>query len=87
MRNGPCGGVRLNHHCEVKPEMVCVWFNAYHRSQRFPWTEEMHDVRPPVDWQLRGGPSWIHYITGRDQIVSGCCHTPDSALDMVQGDE
>jgi hypothetical protein len=25
IRNGPCGGVRLNGHCEIKPEMRCVW--------------------------------------------------------------
>lgn len=87
LRNGPCGGVRLNHHCEVKPEMVCVWFNAYHRSQRLPWPKEIHDVRPPVDWQLQGGSSWIHYATGRDQIVSGCQPAPKSGLAVVKRDE
>jgi hypothetical protein len=86
LRNGPCGGVRLNNHCEVKPEMVCVWFNAYQRSQRLPWTEEMHDVRPPVDWQLRGGSSWINYATGRDQIVSGCRTEPETALAVIKSD-
>ncbi len=25
IRNGPCGGVRENGMCEVKPDMRCVW--------------------------------------------------------------
>ena len=25
LRNGPCGGVRQNGGCEIKPEMTCVW--------------------------------------------------------------
>ena len=29
LRNGPCGGVRANGNCEVKPEMKCVWFEAW----------------------------------------------------------
>ena len=32
LRNGPCGGVRQNGHCEVKPELRCVWVEAYSRS-------------------------------------------------------
>src|SRR5438445_13420500 len=34
LRNGPCGGVRANGHCEVKPEMKCVWVEAVAGSQR-----------------------------------------------------
>ena len=36
MRNGPCGGVRPDGRCEIKPEMVCVWVMAWERSQRMP---------------------------------------------------
>src|ERR1700733_14970749 len=36
LRNGPCGGVRANGHCEVLPQMRCVWVEAYHGSQRIP---------------------------------------------------
>src|SRR5262245_15188320 len=25
MRNGPCGGVRADGGCELKPQMRCVW--------------------------------------------------------------
>jgi hypothetical protein len=67
--------------------MVCVWFNAYNRSQRLPWAEEIHHVRPPVDWQLKGGSSWINYIIGRDQVVSGCRHEPEAALAVVKSHE
>src|SRR5438876_8520102 len=34
LRNGPCGGVRANGHCEVDPEMMCVWVDAVAGSQR-----------------------------------------------------
>jgi hypothetical protein len=34
LRNGPCGGVRANGHCEVIPELPCVWVQAWERSQQ-----------------------------------------------------
>jgi hypothetical protein len=83
LRNGPCGGVRLDGSCEVYPEKECVWVTAYARSQRLPWPEEIHDLRPPVDWSLQGSASWVNLLTGRDQIVSGCAGEPDSALEVV----
>ena len=84
LRNGPCGGVRLNGHCEVKPEMQCVWVRAYDGSKRWwMWSHEIHDLRPPVDWSLQGSASWVNVVTGRDQITSGCGTIHQSALEVV----
>jgi hypothetical protein len=35
-RNGPCGGVRANGHCEVESERLCTWVKAYDRSLGMP---------------------------------------------------
>ena len=37
MRNGPCGGVRADGHCEVKPAMRCVWVQAW--KARAGWSK------------------------------------------------
>lgn len=84
LRNGPCGGVGQDGSCEVKPEMGCIWVSAYHRSQRLPWPEEIHDLRPAVDWSLKGSSSWVNAFTGQDQVESGCNGQPDSALNVIQ---
>jgi len=84
IRNGPCGGVRLDGKCEVKPEMQCVWVRAYAYSQRLMWPHEFHDLRPPVDWSIQGSASWVNLLTGRDQVVSDCEAEPRSALDVVE---
>ncbi len=34
MRNGPCGGVRADGGCEVKPDMACVWVLAWEGNKR-----------------------------------------------------
>lgn len=68
LRNGPCGGVRVNGHCEVKPEMKCVWVDAYERSQDMPiYGEEMNDIQPPVNRRLVGQSAWINMLTGEDK--------------------
>lgn len=69
IRNGPCGGVRANGHCEVKPEMRCVWVRAFERSAYTPWADHMLHINPPVDRQLQDTSSWINLMTGRDMVT------------------
>jgi len=67
LRNGPCGGVRPNGHCEVKPQMRCVWVRAYERSQRMGrYSEELLWIQPPVNRSLQGGSAWVHMLTRAD---------------------
>ena len=73
LRNGPCGGVREDGTCEVKPEMKCVWLKGYERSQSMlglpqSWREEFNHLRPPLDNRLKGGSSWINFATKRDRV-------------------
>ncbi|HEY2790097.1 MAG TPA: methylenetetrahydrofolate reductase C-terminal domain-containing protein [Gaiellales bacterium] len=71
LRNGPCGGVRADGGCEVRPEMRCVWLRGYERSRRLPlpaaWKDEFNHLRAPVDNRLRGTASWTNLVTGRDR--------------------
>jgi hypothetical protein len=71
IRNGPCGGVRLNGKCEVYPERDCVWVKGWERIPRTPWARELYRLNPPVDWRLEGMSSWVTMSTKRDQVTTG----------------
>ncbi len=54
LRNGPCGGSRLNGTCEARPELPCIWNLIYEGTlaagldpKRFTRT-----LIPPRDWKL-----------------------------------
>jgi hypothetical protein len=60
MRNGPCGGVRADGHCEVAPQMRCVWVEAFEGSRRMrSGRAAISAVRPAVDRRLGGTSSWL----------------------------
>lgn len=59
IRNGPCGGVRANGHCEVKPEMRCVWVEAFAGSERMRDGKAIRVVQIAVDRRLEGRSSWL----------------------------
>ena len=65
LRNGPCGGVRADGHCEVTPSMKCVWVEAYWGSQRIPdGNLAMSQVQFAVDQRLQGRSSWLRVARG-----------------------
>ena len=68
MRNGPCGGVRADGLCEVKPSMRCVWVQAWEGSQRMRrGRDAIRAVRPAVDRRLAGTSSWLR--TAREKAA------------------
>jgi hypothetical protein len=66
LRNGPCGGVRANGNCEVRPEMRCVWVAAVAGSERIPGGREaLAAVQVAVDRRLQGRSSWLRVVRQR----------------------
>lgn len=67
LRNGPCGGVRPNDHCEVIPDMPCVWVQAWERSQQVQiYADEILIIQPPVNRALHNTSAWINMYEGTD---------------------
>ncbi len=63
LRNGPCGGVRQNGGCEIKPEMTCVWVNAWEGSQQIgPPEQTIKIIQAPVDNRLKGHSAWLRAV-------------------------
>jgi methylene-tetrahydrofolate reductase-like protein len=68
LRNGPCGGVRANGHCEVKPEMKCVWVAAWEGAQRMSAGMVIVDRQKAVDHSLKGTSSWLRVVREKTAV-------------------
>jgi len=62
IRNGPCGGVRLNGNCEIKPEMRCVWVEAWRGSQQMRDPGAIQQVQIPVNHLIKNSSSWLRVV-------------------------
>ena len=72
LRNGPCGGVRSNGHCEVDPDMVCVWVTSWEGSKLIGNLEStIQVIQAPVDVRLKGTSAWLRAVRKRLGLVSG----------------
>lgn len=71
MRNGPCGGVRDDGNCEVKPDMKCVWVLAWEGNKRLRDDEyPIQVVQPPVDNRLIGHSAWLRELQLRKRELA-----------------
>lgn len=71
MRNGPCGGVRADGGCEVKPEMTCVWVLAWEGNKRMKGDDQpIQVVQPPVDHRLIGHSAWLRELRLKNRALT-----------------
>ena len=69
LRNGPCGGVRENGNCEVKPEMKCVWVEAWSGSAKMKNNLEIQEIQFAVNHSHQGSSAWIRLAKENKQIT------------------
>lgn len=63
MRNGPCGGVRPDGKCEIKPDMDCVWVQAWEGNKRLEEDEyPIQIVQPAIDNRRIGKSAWLYEV-------------------------
>jgi hypothetical protein len=63
LRNGPCGGVRPDGHCEVDAEEWCVWYRAWERSRKMKrYGDEILDLQPMHDWLHEDTSAWVNML-------------------------
>lgn len=67
MRNGPCGGVRADGKCEVKPEMDCVWVLAWEGNKRLQDNDyPIQVVQPAIDNTKLQTSAWLREVRQRE---------------------
>lgn len=70
LRNGPCGGVRADGGCEIKPAMTCVWVVAWEGSRHLRDGEQVIQiVQAPVDVRLKGSSAWLRAVRQKHNVL------------------
>jgi len=69
IRNGPCGGVRADGYCEVKPEMRCVWVEGWEGARQMRKGGDMATVQFAVDHRLIGKSSWLRVVREKTESL------------------
>jgi 5,10-methylenetetrahydrofolate reductase len=64
LRNGPCGGVRENGHCEIVPSMKCVWLEGWSGAGRMKGGWKIEMAQDPVDQRTAGRSTWLSVVKG-----------------------
>jgi len=65
VRNGPCGGVRDNGHCEVDPDMPCVWVDGWEGIKRNSTVKRYLMPRKQADFDRQGTSAWVRELERR----------------------
>jgi methylenetetrahydrofolate reductase (NADPH) len=66
MRIGPCGGSRVDGHCEVFPDQECIWERVYWRARNRRQCHTLNFIIAPRNWDLYNTSSWVNYFLGYD---------------------
>jgi hypothetical protein len=75
LRNGPCGGVRADGSCEIRPEMPCVWVLAWEGNMRLGEDEyPIQVVQPAVDNRKIGTSAWLREVRHRTGASGDTAH-------------
>ncbi|MDP6346822.1 MAG: methylenetetrahydrofolate reductase C-terminal domain-containing protein [Dehalococcoidia bacterium] len=59
--NGPCGGSEEGH-CEISPDVPCIWHKIYDRMQALGQLDKLSEVVPTREWSTndaRGPRSFV----------------------------
>jgi methylenetetrahydrofolate reductase (NADPH) len=70
LRNGPCGGSRVDGSCEARPELPCIWNQVYlgARALGDDPRKFARTLIPPRDWRLDRTNALANRLVGLDNL-------------------
>jgi methylenetetrahydrofolate reductase (NADH) len=70
LRNGPCGGSRMDGTCEARPDLPCIWNVIYQGALALGDDPRKfaHTLIPPRDWHLDGTNALANRMAGVDNF-------------------